>query len=129
MVRPIETEMFDFTSWKTYLPPTRRYKKHDRPDDDYSIESDEDYDIERCVLLSKSNPNDSNAYSDTDVGTTTPMKNEKNSNNHWKNIRSSDKHPRTKKPVNVDVEERYVGFGIGGAGNMRKYVRFPTTDF
>lgn len=31
--------------------------------------------------------------------------------------------------MNVDVEERYVGFGIGGAGNMRKYVRSPATDF
>lgn len=121
--------MFDCTFWKTYLPFTPRYKKQNRPDGYSSIDDDGNYDIERYVLLPKSKPNDSNAYSDIDVKIAAPMRNEQNPNNHWKNIRSPDKHPQIEKPVNVDVEERYVGFGIGGAGNMRKSVRSPTTDF
>lgn len=123
---PNRNQIFDCTFWKTYLPFKPRYKKHNKPDDYYSIDSDGNYDIERYALLSKSKPNDSNAYSDE---STTPMKNEKNPNNHWKDISSPDKHPRIEQPMNVDVEERYVGFGIGGAGNMRKYVRSPATDF
>ena len=120
--------MFDFTLWKTFLPFTFRSKKHNQPDDVDDVgDNKEGYDdVERpYVLLSKSDPNGSNTGTGVDVETTTTMENNKNPDSHWKGIVSPDEHLRSKQGANADVKERYVGFGIGGAGNMRKLVLSP----
>lgn len=91
----MEQTMFNF--WKACFPLFK--KKTDEREQQYT--------------LLPQNPIDNDNDADTKT-TTTTVKDQKN-------VRFAGEYPR---PPSPEVKERYMGFGIGGAGNMRKSVSF-----
>lgn len=73
-----------------------------------------------CFPLFRKNTDDREQYTllsqkpiDNDADTTTAK--------NQKHIRFAGEYPRPTSP-SLEVKERHMGFGIGGAGNMRKSV-------